>query len=73
MSWLLVPLSILVIFSGIYVMQQAHYEFLIQQKKKDDVILYSDDWNARCEKLQKDIEECRKRVDKLALKVGFKL
>lgn len=69
MLGLCIVLSIMVIMSGLVVLQRYQHEFLIRQKEYKDSAKLS----IEIEQKLKEFDEYKKRVDALVLKAGFKL
>lgn len=61
--------SITLLMVGLIILQYNHYSFLERQKTLDKKL--SDE--GTIEKLRKEFDDYKKRVDALTLKAGFKL
>ncbi len=68
MNQLPLPLTVLVIMVGLWFLQQSYFKFQAQQRIISKTILGS----GEIEKLRKEFDDYKSRVDKLSLKVGFR-
>lgn len=63
------PLSIALLMMGLIFLQHNHYAYVERQKTLDKSMSTAGDF----EKLKKEFDEYKKRLDSVSLKVGFKL
>jgi hypothetical protein len=61
--------SVALLMIGLIILQYQHYAFVERQKSLDKVIHGS----GEIDKLRKEFDDYKKRVDALTLKAGFKL
>lgn len=64
-----IPLSILIIVLGLYLLQWANHRFLVARSQQHDVERLSSELQIRIA----EFEEYKKKVDKLVLRSGFTL
>jgi hypothetical protein len=64
-----IPLSILIIVLGLYLLQWANHGFVVARSQQHDVERLSSELQIRIA----EFEEYKKKVDKLVLRSGFTL
>lgn len=63
-----IPISVGIIVYGAVLIQHEHYEFLNRKYKIESMTQASDE----LVKMRKDLDDCKKRVDALTVRAGFK-